>query len=98
VNLSGADWLLLAGSAVMGITSFLAARYTGRSSVDVAKVGADEGAFVRAEGIYKNAIARLEQERAEDRARIVALELAVRQLKARLVHEGIDVSDLALDI
>lgn len=128
------DWLLIVGAVITFAGSILAARYAGRSSVKVAEIGADEGAFMRAKQIYEGAIAQLEKERAEkenadqkeraeqrerferelaeqrtafdrermqaraeDRARIEKLEHQVTALKARLAHEGIDVSDLDLD-
>lgn len=117
------DWLLLLGAVVTVVSSWLTARYANRSSVKVAEIGADEGAFMRAKQIYEGAIAQLEKERAEqrakfeqeladararfeherieareeDRARIEKLEHQVTALKARLAHEGIDVSDLDLD-
>ncbi len=63
-------WQLLIGAAATVAASWLAARYAGRASVRVAEVSVEEGAFVRAEGIYKNAIARLEEElKAEREAR-----------------------------
>ncbi|GAA4358377.1 hypothetical protein [Angustibacter luteus] len=76
------------------LASVLGARVARKSTVEVAKVGVEQGAFLRAEGIYKNAIERLEKERAEDRQRIADLEDEVRKLKARLKQSGIDVSDI----
>lgn len=81
--------------------SFFAARATGRSSVRVAEVSVEEGAYVRAEGIYKGAISRLEKElddlRKElqtEREQRRSLERTVGQLKGRLASNGIDVSAL----
>lgn len=71
------------------VASVIASRYSRRGAVEVATVGAEQGAYLRAEGIYKNAIDRLEQERDEDRQRITELEAEVRDLKARLRQAGI---------
>lgn len=58
--MTGSEILLALGAVATVLASWLAARAAGRSSVKVAEIGADQGAFVRAEAIYKNAIARLE--------------------------------------
>ncbi|GAB2613469.1 hypothetical protein [Pseudactinotalea suaedae] len=55
-------WQLLIGAVVTVAGSWVAARYANRASVKVAQVSVEEGAFLRAEGIYKNAISRLEEE------------------------------------
>lgn len=78
------DWLQIVGGLLVLAGAWLSARYAGRASVQVAEIGADEGAFVRAQGIYDAALKAAE----------TALANANRQLEEqrqtfeRALHEG----------
>lgn len=101
-------WHIVIGGLLTVAGSVFAAKATGRSSVRVAEVSVEEGAYVRAEGIYKGAITRLEKELDDLRGALretrdelhaerelrKAVELEVGRLKGRLSSNGIDVSDL----
>lgn len=98
-------WHIAIAGLLTVAASVLGAKATGRSSVRVAEVSVEEGAYVRAEGIYKGAISRLEKEldderklrremRTELEQTIQELRNTVDQLKGRLASNGIDVSAL----
>jgi hypothetical protein len=80
-------WIFIIGSLLTVFGSWLAARVAGKSSEKVAKVAADEGAYLRAEKIYESAIARLEAENKELRARVRTLEQRVRELERNTLPE-----------
>lgn len=87
-------WHLIIGGVITIAGSVWAAKATGKATVRVAEVTAESGAYERAEAIYKNAIDRLEKENGQLRQDLEALRTELTQLKARLTHDGTDVSDV----
>lgn len=73
--------VLVFGSLATVLASVLASRFTGRSSVKVAEIGADQEAYMRAEKIYQSAITRLEKENGDLRAEILELKARVSELE-----------------
>lgn len=88
-------WHIVIGGLLTVAASVFGARATGRSSVRVAEVSVEEGAYVRAEGIYKGAITRLEKElddlRKEFRAEREARQGLERELSSeRELRRGLE--------
>lgn len=61
-NVTVTWWQLVIGALATVLVPLVVARFTSRATVKVAQVTVEGGAFVRAEEIYKGAIALLKEE------------------------------------
>lgn len=75
---------VLAVATVIG--SALAARMTGRSTVNAAKVTADAEAFTRAKEIYEGSIAELQADNGRIKAKVTNLEARVEVLISSVIR------------
>ncbi len=91
--MNAAQVLVLVGSVVTVLGSFLAARVAGRSTVRAAKVSADEGAFTRAKDIYaasiqelEDRVTRIDTDLKAARAEVRTLRRSVSQYEGRVIQ------------
>jgi hypothetical protein len=91
--------IFIVGAVITVIGSYFAAKVAGKASVRVAEVSADEGAYVRAQGIYEKVIEQLQNENSQERRknaelrkRVIVLEHRVRVLEGK-VNEGEDLEE-----